>query len=100
MFAEDPMLLVSAHNNVGIALKAQKKYPEAAAELRKSLAIAREAKSLFLQAHVLGNLASAELTLTDEETTALDRASELPVTDYPYGEMGVEQRSRRLSGGR
>jgi aryl-alcohol dehydrogenase-like predicted oxidoreductase len=46
------------------------------------------------------NLASAELTLTDEETTALDRASELPATDYPYGEMGVEQRSRRLSGGR
>jgi len=45
------------------------------------------------------NLGSAALTLTAEETTALDTASDLHATDYPYGEMGVQQRGRRLAGG-
>ncbi|MDT4996580.1 MAG: hypothetical protein QOD45_648, partial [Pseudonocardiales bacterium] len=31
---------------------------------------------------------------------ALDTASRPRVADYPYGELGVEQRSRDLSGGR
>jgi aryl-alcohol dehydrogenase-like predicted oxidoreductase len=44
------------------------------------------------------NLRAAELTLTHEETAALDRASDLHANDYPYGEMGVDQRSRNLSG--
>ena len=44
------------------------------------------------------NLRAADLTLTDEETAALDRASDLHASDYPYGEMGVDQRSRNLSG--
>jgi aryl-alcohol dehydrogenase-like predicted oxidoreductase len=45
------------------------------------------------------NLASAELTLTDAETQALDAASDPRAADYPYGEMGVQQRGRRLAGG-
>ena len=44
------------------------------------------------------NLRAADLTLTEEETAALDRASDLHANDYPYGELGVDQRSRRLSG--
>ena len=44
------------------------------------------------------NLRAADLTLTEEETTALDRASDLHASDYPYGELGVDQRSRKLSG--
>ena len=45
------------------------------------------------------NLRAADLTLTAEETAALDAASDLHATDYPYGEMGVQQRDRNLAGG-
>jgi aryl-alcohol dehydrogenase-like predicted oxidoreductase len=47
-----------------------------------------------------GNMAAAELTLTPEETQLLDKASEPPTPDYPYGEPGQSQRSRRIQGGR
>ena len=40
------------------------------------------------------NLKAADLHLTAEENAALDQASDLHATDYPYGEMGVDQRSR------
>lgn len=46
------------------------------------------------------NLGAAGLRLDAAETEALDAASLLPVGDYPYGELGVDQRSRRLEGGR
>ena len=44
------------------------------------------------------NLRAADLRLTVEETAALDQASDLRATDYPYGEMGINQRSRDLTG--
>ena len=47
-----------------------------------------------------GNMAAAGLTLTPEETLLLDEASEPPAPDYPYGEPGRSQRSRRIQGGR
>jgi aryl-alcohol dehydrogenase-like predicted oxidoreductase len=40
------------------------------------------------------NLSSAGLHLSDEETTILDDASDLRPTDYPYGPLGIDQRSR------
>src|SRR5215813_9010142 len=46
------------------------------------------------------NLRSARLALTAAETAALDAVSRPQIVDYPYGELGVEQRSRRLEGGR
>ncbi|MGI8882029.1 MAG: aldo/keto reductase [Jatrophihabitans sp.] len=46
------------------------------------------------------NLRAADLTLSAEETATLDAASDLHATDYPYGEMGVQQRGRTLAGGR
>jgi aryl-alcohol dehydrogenase-like predicted oxidoreductase len=46
------------------------------------------------------NMAAAELTLATEETRLLDEASEPPAPDYPYGEPGQSQRSRRIQGGR
>ena len=46
------------------------------------------------------NLAAADLHLSPEETARLDEASAPGATDYPYGEMGVQQRARRLAGGR
>jgi aryl-alcohol dehydrogenase-like predicted oxidoreductase len=44
------------------------------------------------------NLRAAELELTAEETAALDAVSDLRAPDYPYGELGVDQRSRQLRG--
>jgi aryl-alcohol dehydrogenase (NADP+) len=44
------------------------------------------------------NLQSAELHLTAEETAALEQASDLHANDYPYGELGINQRSRSLAG--
>jgi aryl-alcohol dehydrogenase-like predicted oxidoreductase len=46
------------------------------------------------------NLGAAELHLDDDETGALDKASDPAPVDYPYGGPGVEQRSRRIEGGR
>jgi aryl-alcohol dehydrogenase-like predicted oxidoreductase len=45
------------------------------------------------------NLRAAGLRLTEDETAALDAASNPRATDYPYGEMGLDQRDRRLAGG-
>jgi aryl-alcohol dehydrogenase (NADP+) len=58
--------------------------------------------STILGARTLGqletNLRAAGLHLTDAETVALDAASKPHVADYPYGELGVEQRARNLPG--
>ena len=45
------------------------------------------------------NLRAAGLELSAEECALLDEASDLHATDYPYGELGVNQRDRRLAGG-
>lgn len=45
------------------------------------------------------NLKATGLELTAEEQASLDEASDLAATDYPYGELGIEQRSRELAGG-
>jgi aryl-alcohol dehydrogenase (NADP+) len=42
------------------------------------------------------NLGAADLTLTEAETAALDAVSHPAVADYPYGELGEDQRSRTL----
>ena len=42
------------------------------------------------------NLRAADLHLTPAETATLDAASEPHPVDYPYGELGVDQRARRL----
>ncbi len=45
------------------------------------------------------NLRAARLHLTAAETATLDAASDPHPTDYPYGELGVEQRARTLPAG-
>jgi aryl-alcohol dehydrogenase (NADP+) len=42
------------------------------------------------------NLAAAGLRLSGAERAALDAASDPHPVDYPYGELGVDQRDRRL----
>jgi aryl-alcohol dehydrogenase-like predicted oxidoreductase len=44
------------------------------------------------------NLRSADVHLTAAETAALDAASDPHPVDYPYGELGVDQRSRTPGG--
>jgi aryl-alcohol dehydrogenase-like predicted oxidoreductase len=46
------------------------------------------------------NLAAADLELTPEETERLTEASQPRVGVYPYGPMALEQRSRKIAGGR
>ncbi|MGY1714806.1 aldo/keto reductase [Geodermatophilus sp. SYSU D01106] len=45
-----------------------------------------------------GNLGAAGLALSAEETARLDAVSDPAEPDYPYGEVGTEQRSRDLAG--
>lgn len=45
------------------------------------------------------NLRAAGLELSSEEHAMLDEASDLAPGDYPYGELGVDQRTRELAGG-
>ncbi|MEU9111352.1 aldo/keto reductase [Streptomyces sp. NPDC048483] len=46
------------------------------------------------------NLAAAELHLSQEERTRLDKVSDPGAADYPYGGPGQDQRSRKITGGR
>jgi aryl-alcohol dehydrogenase-like predicted oxidoreductase len=46
------------------------------------------------------NLGVADLHLSPAETEQLDAASDPGPADYPYGQPGVEQRSRKIVGGR
>ena len=50
-------------------------------------------------AQLEANLRAAGLELSTEEYAVLDEASDLDPTDYPYGELGLDQRSRKLGGG-
>jgi aryl-alcohol dehydrogenase (NADP+) len=56
--------------------------------------------STILGARTVGqletNLRAAGLRLTEAENAALNAASDPRPADYPYGELGVEQRDRRL----
>src|SRR6201996_2209098 len=44
------------------------------------------------------NLKAADLHLSEAETAALNEASDPHPVDYPYGELGVDQRDRTLAG--
>ncbi|MEO7260213.1 MAG: aldo/keto reductase [Jatrophihabitantaceae bacterium] len=46
------------------------------------------------------NLQAADLHLSAEQTELLDIASDPEPADYPYGGPGVEQRARKITGGR
>ena len=46
------------------------------------------------------NLGAAELDLDEHETEVLDQASDPGPADYPYGGPALEQRSRKVDGGR
>jgi aryl-alcohol dehydrogenase-like predicted oxidoreductase len=45
-----------------------------------------------------GNLGAVRVTLDDEALARLDAVSDPGAVDYPYGELGIDQRSRDLAG--
>jgi aryl-alcohol dehydrogenase-like predicted oxidoreductase len=49
---------------------------------------------------LMDNLGAVDVLLTEEEIGTLDAASKPQMSDYPYGEGGVNQRNRKLEGGR
>jgi aryl-alcohol dehydrogenase (NADP+) len=51
-------------------------------------------------AHLRNNLAAANLTLSDEATTALEKVSAPQPGGYPYGAFGEGQRGRPLQDGK
>ena len=61
VFTDEGPLSLSAHNNIGNALKGLKRYSEAESEFGKALAIAQKMSSQLLEARILTNLASAQL---------------------------------------
>jgi len=50
--------------------------------------------------HLEDNLGAADLHLSAAETEQLDTASDPGAADYPYGQPGIEQRSRAIAGSR
>ena len=46
------------------------------------------------------NLGAADLDLDEQETAALDKASDPGPAQYPYGPLALQQRSRKVEGGR
>jgi aryl-alcohol dehydrogenase-like predicted oxidoreductase len=52
------------------------------------------------QDQLAANLRSAALSLSAEETRALNDVSAPRMPDYPYGPLGIAQRHRRIEGGR
>jgi aryl-alcohol dehydrogenase-like predicted oxidoreductase len=46
------------------------------------------------------NMAAGELVLTHEDIAKLSAVSKPKVADYPYGEGGINQRNRKMEGGR
>jgi aryl-alcohol dehydrogenase (NADP+) len=71
------------------------------AEVALAWVTARPAvSSTILGARTVGqleaNLRAVRLQLTAAQTVALDAASDPHPADYPYGELGVEQRARTL----
>ena len=61
LYPADLALLITAHNNIGNALKFQRNFSESVAEFSRALDIARKMKSPQLEAPILSNLAAAEI---------------------------------------
>ncbi|MBU1376554.1 MAG: tetratricopeptide repeat protein [Alphaproteobacteria bacterium] len=79
-YPDDPALVLTAHNNIGRAYQAQKKLPEALAEFEKALVSARQMESPLLEAHILTNLASAEVDQGQLESADRRLAQALAIT--------------------
>jgi signal transduction histidine kinase/CheY-like chemotaxis protein len=68
VYQGDPLLLVSLHNNRGDILRELERYPEAEAEFRKALTLARSLRSDSLVLTILRNTARNEVAAGDLDT--------------------------------
>jgi aryl-alcohol dehydrogenase-like predicted oxidoreductase len=90
-------------NVIGVVQKVAEKRSVSMAEIALAWVTDRPGvTSTILGARTLGqletNLRAAHLHLTPAETAELDAASDPHATDYPYGELGMQQRYRSLTG--
>ena len=51
-------------------------------------------------AQLKDNLGAADLVLSSDEMATLTAASQPEMSDYPYGTGGIDQRHRKIGGGR
>ncbi|HWI86945.1 MAG TPA: ATP-binding protein [Sphingomonas sp.] len=82
VYSLDPMLLISAHNNNGIAYFGLGKYARAEREYQLAYGVARELDSPLLAVRILQNIASAQAQLgkLDEAERTLARAFPLTLS--------------------
>ncbi|WP_204693082.1 aldo/keto reductase [Geodermatophilus bullaregiensis] len=110
---EDPGRGMEAYDRVGAqertwdVLEAVQDVAEARGASMAQVALAWLAARPAVTSVILGartteqlrdDLGAADLVLDAEETARLDAVSDPGAADYPYGEVGAEQRSRDLSG--
>jgi tetratricopeptide (TPR) repeat protein len=94
VYSDAGSLSLSAHNNMGNALKGLGRYEDAEVEFTKALEIAKGMKSPLLEARILTNLASAQHlsgATAKAETTALEALmlAELHANDWKPFVYGV-----------
>jgi signal transduction histidine kinase/ActR/RegA family two-component response regulator len=65
VFSDDPYLLLTTHNNRAEVLRVMKRFPEAIAEFRAALVIARKIDSPLLETRILTNLSLAQVAVGD-----------------------------------
>jgi len=65
VYSRDPLLLLSAYNNLGNALFELGRFAEAQTEYQRALSYADQLKSALLQARILQNLAKAQANLNN-----------------------------------
>ncbi|MEX5718994.1 aldo/keto reductase [Geodermatophilus maliterrae] len=110
---EDPDRGMEAYDRVGAkertwdVLEAVQDVAEARGASMAQVALAWLAARPAVTSVILGartteqlrdDMGAADLVLDGEETARLDAVSDPGAADYPYGEVGAEQRSRDLSG--
>ncbi|TRD10412.1 tetratricopeptide repeat protein [Erythrobacter insulae] len=79
VFSDQSILSLSANNNMGNALKGLKRFEEAEEKFGVALAIAQKMKSPLLEARILTNMASSQISrgATDTAHETADRAFNL-----------------------
>ena len=65
-----------------------------------NLSISQSVREILQVEQLKENLKAAAVKLTADEIAALDGPGRPPVTDYPYGVGGTNQRTRPIAGGR
>ncbi|WP_108809832.1 EAL domain-containing protein [Sphingorhabdus sp. Alg231-15] len=84
VYADDPALNLSSHNNRGNALRDMGKFSEAEQEYAQALTVAKEMDSPLLQTRVLTNLAFAQYAQGD-----LDKAEKTAVSGLRISQAGA-----------